>query len=259
MNWAGIIVPIAVIAVLAVVVLIVFLYIRSRLQSFSRQAFGTENLGKAVNEIQNASETPRAVHGMTDIYLPQILRDFPEFDYEVFKGRAQGVLRSYFAAISAKDMGLLNDDCSLSLRNSVYSIIGDLEAHGYDRQLSEGTFHQTEIARYIKNGATVSIIFNISVGCYDFIQDKSGKLISGRTDRKRETVYNVALVYVQDESKLTIEGGTSLGLNCPNCGAPIKNLGQKFCDYCGTGVVEVNTRTWRFESVTEERSNAKPY
>ena len=67
MNWAGIIVPIAVIAVLAVVVLIVFLYIRSRLKNFSRQAFGTENLGKAVNEIQNASETPRAVHGMTDI------------------------------------------------------------------------------------------------------------------------------------------------------------------------------------------------
>ena len=196
---------------------------------------------------------------MTDIYLPAIQRDFPEFDYEVFKSRAQGVLRSYFAAISAKDMGLLNDDCSVSLRNNVYSIIGDLESHGYDRQISEGIFHQTEIARYLKNGATVSIVFNISVGHYDFTQDKDGKLISGKTDRKRETVYDVNLVYVQDEEKLAIEGGKSLGLNCPNCGAPIRNLGQKFCDYCGTGVVEVNTRTWRFESIKEERSNARPY
>ena len=164
MQWAGVIVPIAVIAVLAIIVLIVFLYIRARLKNFSRQAFGTDDLGKAVNQIQNASEQPRTVHGMTDIYLPAIQRDFPEFDYEVFKSRAQGVLRSYFAAISAKDMGLLNDDCSVSLRNDVYSIIGDLESHGYDRQISEGTFHQTEIARYIKNGATVSIVFNISVG-----------------------------------------------------------------------------------------------
>ena len=259
MQWAGVIVPIAVIAVLAIIVLIVFLYIRARLKNFSRQAFGTDDLGKAVNQIQNASEQPRTVHGMTDIYLPAIQRDFPEFDYEVFKSRAQGVLRSYFAAISAKDMGLLNDDCSVSLRNDVYSIIGDLESHGYDRQISEGTFHQTEIARYIKNGATVSIVFNISVGHYDFTQDKNGKLISGKTDRKRETVYDVNLVYVQDEEKLAIEGGRSLGLNCPNCGAPIRNLGQKFCDYCGTGIVEVNTRTWRFESIKEERSNARPY
>ena len=228
MQWTGVIVPIAVIAVLAIIVLIVFLYIRARLKNFSRQAFGTDDLGKAVNQIQNASEQPRTVHGMTDIYLPAIQRDFPEFDYEVFKSRAQGVLRSYFAAISAKDMGLLNDDCSVSLRNNVYSIIGDLESHGYDRQISEGIFHQTEIARYLKNGATVSIVFNISVGHYDFTQDKDGKLMS-------------------------------LGLNCPNCGAPIRNLGQKFCDYCGTGVVEVNTRTWRFESIKEERSNARPY
>ena len=101
MQWAGVIVPIAVIAVLAIIVLIVFLYIRARLKNFSRQAFGTDDLGKAVNQIQNASEQPRTVHGMTDIYLPAIQRDFPEFDYEVFKSRAQGVLRSYFAAISA--------------------------------------------------------------------------------------------------------------------------------------------------------------
>ena len=259
MEWSGIIVPLAVTAALAAVVLGVFLYIRARLRNFSRQAFGTPDIGKAVNQIQNASETPRTVHGMTDLYLPQIQRDFPEFDYDVFKTRAQGVLRSYFAAISAQDMDLLNDDCSVSLRNSVHSIIGDLQANGYNRQISDSSFHQTEIARYLKNGATVSIVFNISVGHYDFTQDRNGKLIRGNQDKRRETVYDVALVYVQDEDKITPFGGDAMGLNCPNCGAPIKNLGQKFCDYCGTGVVEVNTRSWRFESIKDERSNARPY
>ena len=46
--------------------------------------------------------------------------------------------------------------------------------------------------------------------------------------------------------------GEGLGLTCPNCGAPIKNLGQKFCLYCGTGVVEVNARVWKFNAVREQ-------
>ena len=39
---------------------------------------------------------------------------------------------------------------------------------------------------------------------------------------------------------------------CYNCGAPVRNLGMKFCEYCGTGVIEVNTRVWKFNSITEE-------
>ena len=75
MQWAGVIVPIAVIAVLAIIVLIVFLYIRARLKNFSRQAFGTDDLGKAVNQIQNASEQPRTVHGMTSLPVPRLHRE----------------------------------------------------------------------------------------------------------------------------------------------------------------------------------------
>ena len=43
--------------------------------------------------------------------------------------------------------------------------------------------------------------------------------------------------------------GEGLGLSCPHCGAPVRNLGQKFCEYCGSGVIEVNTRVWKFNSV----------
>ena len=93
MNWAGAIVPLAVIAVLAVVILVIFLYVRGRLRNFSQQAFGTSDLSQAVKQIENASESARSIHGMTDIYLPQIHHDFPDFDYDVFKGRVEGVLR----------------------------------------------------------------------------------------------------------------------------------------------------------------------
>ena len=39
-------------------------------------------------------------------------------------------------------------------------------------------------------------------------------------------------VYIQNVD-MVANGSEGLGLNCPNCGAPIKSLGQKFCEYCG--------------------------
>lgn len=255
----GVLVPVIVIAVLAVVILVIFLYIRGRLRNFSQQAFGTSDLGQAVKQIENASESPRSIHGMTDIYLPQIHHDFPDFDYDVFKGRVEGVLRGYFAAITSRDVSQLTKDSSTSLRNSVSGIIADLNANGYVREIKDTAIHQIEIARYIKNGATVTILFNASVGHYDVTRDESGKLIAGRPDHKKQTVYDVALVYVQDVAKMSTYNADAMGINCPNCGAPIKNLGQKYCDYCGTGIREINVRSWSFESVKEERTAARPY
>ena len=174
MNWAGAIVPLAVIAVLAVVILVIFLYVRGRLRNFSQQAFGTSDLSQAVKQIENASESARSIHGMTDIYLPQIHHDFPDFDYDVFKGRVEGVLRGYFAAITSRDVSQLTKDCSASLRNSVSGMIADLNANGYVREIRDTEIHQIEIARYIKNGATVTILFNASVGHYDVTRDEGG-------------------------------------------------------------------------------------
>ncbi|MCD8025431.1 MAG: zinc-ribbon domain-containing protein, partial [Clostridiales bacterium] len=53
--------------------------------------------------------------------------------------------------------------------------------------------------------------------------------------------------------------GESVGVNCPNCGAPIKNLGKKFCEYCGTAVTEVNIRAWKFDSITEQTVGRRQY
>ena len=31
----------------------------------------------------------------------------------------------------------------------------------------------------------------------------------------------------------------------------ITNLGAKFCEYCGAGVVELNVHAWSFENIEE--------
>ena len=86
---------------------------------------------------------------------------------------------------------------------------------------------------------------------YCCLEDSDGNVINGDRDVKLQTVYDVELLYVQDADAMGVYN-EGLGLTCPNCGAPVRNLGQKFCEYCGTGVIEVNTRVWKFNSVKEQ-------
>lgn len=86
------------------------------------------------------------------------------------------------------------------------------------------------------------ITFQSAVEHYHY-KEKAGKIIWGYKDRKMQTKYNMELLYVQDAAQQT--EGNAFGLNCPNCGAPMKGLGQQICEYCGSPVVPVDTRVWR--------------
>ncbi len=61
-----------------------------KVRSISRQAFGTENILEDFRqmEVEN-STTPKSVAGMTSLYLPKIKKDFPEFQYDEMKVRAE--------------------------------------------------------------------------------------------------------------------------------------------------------------------------
>ena len=234
--------------------------LKVKISRFSQKMFGTKSLLDGINQQkQNMSETPKSVHAMTSVYLPMIQKDFPEFDYELYKNKAESVLRGYIAAISTKNVNALREECSLNLKNSVQSIIEELNIRNVNHVMSETVIHNTQIARYIKTGATVTILFNSSVGQYSYLEDiDSGKIVAGDNKNKRQTIYDIGLVYVQDASKLS-NHAEALGINCPNCGAPIKNLGNKFCEFCGTAVTEINLRSWKFDSVKELTALKKLY
>lgn len=246
----------------AVLVGIVFgavFFLRRKKRELSQKLFGTDSLLDGINkEKQKMSETPRSLHAMTSVYIPQITRDFPEFDYEAYKNKAKSLLRSYFVALCDKKSTVLKEECSLALKNYVQGIIEDLNTRNVTQHFNEIVIHDVQISRYIKTGATATIIFELSVGCYDYIKDSNENVVFGDDRFKKQTVFEVGLVYVQDADMIN-SNGDSLGLNCPNCGAPIKNLGVKFCEYCGTTVVEVNTRVWKFDSVREMTTQKRQY
>ena len=87
MNVALLIPTIIIAAVVAVLI------VRNKIRNFSRQMFGTDSLVEGYkNRTHEYNETSRSLHAMTDIYLPQVLRDFPEFEYEAYKNKAEKVL-----------------------------------------------------------------------------------------------------------------------------------------------------------------------
>lgn len=246
------IIPAAVIVGLLAVIGGAGFWLKIKLSKISRQAFGTDSLMEGYREQQRRlSETPRSVQSMTGIYGPEILRDFPDFDLDLYRDKAKNVVRGYLNAIATGSAATLPEEVTPTLKNSITEISENLRANGQKQYYREIVIHACEIGRYIKSGGMVTIRFNTSVGMIAYLEDETGNIINGSRDEKLQTVYEVDLIYLQDADVMGVYG-EGLGLNCPNCGAPIKNLGQKFCAYCGTGVVEVNTRVWKFNAVREQ-------
>lgn len=255
----GLIVTLVIIAALVIAIAVAVYKIKHGIRQISRTMFGTDSFAQGINnQKMEMSETPRSLQAMTSLCLPRIQRDFPEFDYDDYKQKSETVLRSYMNSIEEKNPKLLYGECSTALKDSVKSIITDLSNRGYKQNYDDIVIHRTEISRYTKDGATARILFVSSVGSYAYTTDAEGSVVYGSRDMKTQSVYETELVYIQNVD-MVANGSEGLGINCPNCGAPIKNLGQKFCEYCGTGITEINIRAWKFSSIREQTNATRPY
>ena len=84
---------------LLIVILAVFcgiLYVRHKAKEFSRTIFGTEDLSDGIRQMKREyASTPKSVSGMTNLLLPKIVSDFPDFEYDEMKERAENTLTQY--------------------------------------------------------------------------------------------------------------------------------------------------------------------
>lgn len=239
---------------------ILYRTVKRKISSFSSSLFGTSNLVEGYKKQQaELAETPRSLPAMTKIYLPQISTDFPEFNYTEYKQKSENLLKSYLLAIAAKDAEKLVN-ASQEIEEQVESIITDLDAAGLTEHFKEISIHRTEITRYVKETGVCTVFFQSAVEFYNYMTNKTGTVESGSKTLKKQTVYETELTYVQDASKIENVGGDrSIGLNCPNCGAPITTVGQKVCEYCGSGIREINIYSWSFNKIREISVSRKKY
>ena len=139
-------------------------------------------------------------------------------------------------------------NASDAVKEQIRNRIEDNEAAGICENYEQIKIHQTEISNYHKEKGTCVITIQSAVE-YFYSKVRDGKVIDGSKERKTQTKYNTELIYIQDID--LAEFDHAIGMSCPNCGAPIKTLGEMRCEYCGTKVTPVNTKVWSLHKIYE--------
>ena len=213
--------------------------------------FGTDSLLEGLEQQEERiAETPKSVSSMTSIYLPQIAKDFPEFSLEEFRKKSESSLRGFLSALETQELSRLSG-ASEGLRNQARLRIDDQDRQGIREQFRNVKIHQTAISQYEKRPGCCAVTFQSAVE-YVYGRTRNGEK-EVMPDRI-QTRYEIEWIYVQDAERYRNAAGSAgaVGVSCPNCGAPIKNLGAKFCESCGSAVEVINSRVWSLEHIKED-------
>ena len=195
--------------------------VKQKAEELSRTLFGTSDITKAASQMkQEYATTPKSVSAMTSLLLPKIVADFPDFQYNEIKQQLENHTEMLFA-------------------------------NGQHERYDQIHIHRTEINQYRTTAGRCIITFQTALECYHTITDSNGNITEGSSEYKYQTKFNTDLIYIQDRNLVENELDHALGLNCPNCGAPISSLGAKVCEYCGTAIVELNIHAWSFSHIEE--------
>lgn len=229
-------------ALIGAVGYIVYWKVRLKMQQLAMAMFGTKSFVDGFNRQADVlAETPKSVAGMTRVFEPQIKRDFPEFHLEQYRNKVGNLLVSALQAVTEQKLSLLPEDVSSELKNQVENQIAGNRAAEIRETYRQIKVHQTEITNYQKKNGTCVITFQSAVEHYHY-KERNGSVIEGDKERKHQTRYNTELVYIQDKDIANIDN--AVGTTCPNCGAPVKSLGQMRCEYCGLAVTPINLKVW---------------
>lgn len=224
--------------------------IRNKIREFSRTAFGTDSLKEGFDKVEaEYAVTPKSVSAATSLYLPRIMKDFPDFHYDEMKNRAENVLVSYLQSINSDNLSMLVEGTS-ELKNQLEMELEMQRSREERVHFEKIKVHQTEIYQYRYQKGRRSIVFQSAVEYYHY-RTQGGNVTAGSQNTKEQSKYNVECIYIQDRDFVENVDDAALGVNCPNCGAPLSGLGAKVCAYCGTPVMELNIRSWNFSDVKE--------
>lgn len=218
------------VCVLIVFVVGCYLFIKIKVRRILNQAgFSGMDLGDVIREARLEDEnTPKSLASMERILLKQIKKDFPDLNIHQMKKQSEKVILDCYNGIE--------DKSSKQLKGKLKSFVEDKIRDYKDSKIhyNDIHFHNTVITDYKKEKGVATISF-ASAFQYYFVKDGHEKKVQDRV----KTEY----VYVIDEEKLDSHENV-IGVHCPNCGSPIKSLGEKTCSYCGSAIQEVIPRVF---------------
>ncbi len=158
------------------------------------------------------SAKPRSLSSLENLLLPQVKRDFPEYNSTVIGERVKHDAFTYYES-GRQNIVLYGKGTAKAFRESFAASLPDgvggnilvhhVALHAYDTRAED---------RLITYQAAVQYA------------DTTGEI------RQRRLVLRYLAAFTDDPST---EIKT---FNCPNCGAPLPIVGSKTCRYCGTAL-----------------------
>lgn len=241
---------IIVLAILIVTILLTFLIIwysiKRKLRSLGFDD-NIKNLSETMHTLKlEDSKRARSASGMTKVLLPTIRRDFPEFNENRLYNLTEESLRIIFRALTEKR----TDELAKVplLKENITMMLDDMRKNDIAHIYRDIIFHDFAIKDYHRDNGVATITVSVSLEYYYRKTKNEAILIDDKY--KRQTRYACEFIYIYNES-LVKDYEKVLATNCPNCGAVIKSLGHKYCEYCGTAIKEINLKAWAFSSYKE--------
>ena len=240
----------AIVGIILIVAIIAFI-VYKKITNF------TNSIGLPAGDLKSMIEQsehearyrPKSVSGMTSVTIPKIKNDFPNFSESELYTKLETSLNLIFNALSTKQ---ISDSSELVIiRNNLEEKINSLKNNFIDISISDVVFHKHVIKEYNKSNGALHIILQTSLEYY-YEEKQNNEVKVKRTDWKKQTSYTTEFIYVYntDEFETT---RTTIGARCPNCGAPVKALGQKSCEYCASGLEDLNLKSWFISSYKEDQ------
>ena len=175
----------------------------------------------------------------------KIRKDFPDLNINELKSSAESNIRNILHAIETK-----NKDDLKNKNDRIYAFaenkIEDLKDNKV--RIDNIKFHKTVLNKYMKNNNVATMNFQTSM---EYFYKKNNEI-----GRKIQVRFDTEFIHVIDTSAYGPKIRT-LGINCPNCGAPVKDIDNPHCEYCTSGIivptsgVELVKRVWFLDNIKE--------
>ncbi|MDD6224217.1 MAG: zinc ribbon domain-containing protein [bacterium] len=236
------------------IIISIYLLIRYFLNRFGFQGYSFLELFSIIKEGKERDiSRHKQVSGMTSVYLPSILEEFPDFNEKEFYNQTEETIRNYLQSLEEKDAKYLKDSIYDLIYEKISLQIADLKECDTIYRYDDIIFHKHAIKGYQKRKGVIKLEVSTSLE-YFYLQDPYRKRKTARPDRKKQTRYTTTFVYIYDTKQAGFDIRV-LGLNCPNCGSPLSSLEDKACPYCKSGLnitVAKLLKCWKVIDIQED-------
>lgn len=228
--------------ILLIIAGIIFLYIFFKFkQSIKSLGLSKSEFKKMVEEGEKDSKyRHKSISGMSSLLIPRIVKDFPNFSESELYRKVESSLLAIFHSLES---GNIQDKNDLNIiKTNLENKIHDMKNSKIKVEYKDIEFHKHAIREYKKTDGVLLITVSSSLEYY-YKETIDKKVEEEYKDYKKQTSYITKFIYVYDPEKYE-SSATLVGIHCPNCGSPVKEISKKHCSYCGTKLEDINLKSW---------------